>query len=63
MQTGRPVPELVARGKNEPRWKDGFDDGLRGVALALRAGVALDCATGLCNILVARRRRVNKRAT
>jgi len=60
MRTGRPVPELVVSGEERATLEGWVRRRTSAQALALRAGIVLDCASGMSNTVVARRRRVTK---
>jgi len=60
MRTGRPMPELVVSGEERATLESWIRRRTSAQALALRAGIVLDCAGGMSNTVVARRRRVTK---
>lgn len=60
MRTGRPMPELVVSGEERATLESWVRRRTSAQALALRAGIVLDCASGMSNTVVARRRRVTK---
>jgi len=60
MRTGRPMPELVVSGEERATLESWVRRRTSAQALALRAGIVLDCAGGMSNTVVARRRRVTK---
>lgn len=60
MRTGRPLPELVVSGEERATLERWVRRRTSAQALALRAGIVLDCASGMSNTVVARRRRVTK---
>src|ERR1700745_815661 len=70
MRTGRPKAELIVSAEERAtleQWVRRAHAGQAPVrrrnsaqALALRAGIVLDCASGMSNTVVARRRRVSK---
>ena len=60
MRTGRPKAELVVSAEERTTLEGWMRRRTSAPALALRAGIVLDCAGGLNNTAVARRRRVSK---
>jgi len=60
MRTGRPLPELVVSEEERATLEGWVRRRTSAQALALRAGIVLDCASGMSNTVVARRRRVTK---
>src|SRR3974377_669534 len=60
MRTGRPMAELVVSVEERATLEGWVRRRKSGQALALRAGIVLDCASGMSNTAVARRRRVSK---
>lgn len=60
MRTGRPKAELVVSAEERNTLEGWMRRRTSAQALALRAGIVLDCAGGLNNTAVARRRRVSK---
>jgi len=60
MRTGRPIAELVVSTEERATLERWVRRRSSAQALALRAGIVLDCASGLSNTVVARRRRVSK---
>jgi transposase len=60
MRTGRPMPELVVSGEERATLESWVRRRTSAQALALRAGIVLDCAGGMSNTVVARRRRITK---
>src|SRR6201993_3527556 len=60
MRTGRPMAELVVSGEERAPLEGWLRRRGAAQALALRAGIVLDCASGMSNTGVARRRRVSK---
>ncbi len=60
MRTGRPMAELVVSAEERATLERWVRRRSSAQALALRAGIVLDCASGLSNTVVARRRRVSK---
>ena len=60
MRTGRPMSELVVSGEERATLESWVRRRTSAQALALRAGIVLDCASGMSNTGVARRRRVSK---
>lgn len=60
MRTGRPMPALVVSGEERVTLESWVRRRTSAQALALRAGIVLDCAGGMSNTVVARRRRVTK---
>ena len=60
MRTGRPMTELVLSAEERATLERWVRRRSSAQALALRAGIVLDCARGLANTVVARRRQVSK---
>ena len=60
MRTGRPMAELVVSAEERATLERWLRRRSSAQALALRAGIVLDCASGMSNTVVARRRRVSK---
>jgi transposase len=60
MRTGRPMAELVVSAEERATLEGWVRRRSSAQALALRAGIVLDCASGMSNTGVARRRRVSK---
>src|SRR6201987_3852823 len=60
MRTGRPKAELIVSAEERATLERWVRRGNSAQALALRAGIVLDCASGMSNTVVARRRRVSK---
>jgi len=60
MRTGRPRAELMVSGEERTTLESWVRRRQSAQALALRAGIVLDCASGLSNTAVARRRRVSQ---
>src|SRR5271157_853420 len=60
MRTGRPMTELVLRAEERATLERWVRRRSSAQALALRARIVLDCARGLANTVVARRRQVSK---
>jgi transposase len=60
MRSGRPKAELVVSAEERVTLEQWVRRRSSAQALALRAGIVLDCASGLNNMVVARRRRVSK---
>jgi transposase len=60
MRSGRPKAELVVSAEEQVTLEQWVRRRSSAQALALRAGIVLDCASGLNNMVVARRRRVSK---
>jgi transposase len=60
MRSGRPKAELVVSAEEQVTLEQWVRRRSSAQALALRAGIVLDCASGLNNTVVARRRRVSK---
>jgi len=60
MRTGRPMAELVVSAEEQATLERWVGRRSSAQALALRAGIVLDCASGMSNTVVARRRRVSK---
>jgi len=60
MRTGRPKAELVVSAEERVTLERWVRRPKSAQALALRAGIVLDCAGGLSNTAVARRRRISK---
>lgn len=60
MRTGRPMAELVVSAEERATLERWVRRRSSAQALALRAGIVLDCASGMSNTVVARRRRVSK---
>lgn len=60
MRTGRPMTELVVSTEERATLEGWVRRRSSAQALALRAGIVLDCASGMSNTAVARRRRVSK---
>src|SRR3974390_1824535 len=60
MRTGRPMAELVVSVEERATVEGWGRRRKSGQAFALRAGIVLDCASGMSNTAVARRRRVSK---
>ena len=60
MRTGRPVAELIVSAEERATLEGWVRRRSSAQALALRAGIVLDCARGLANTMVARRRHVSK---
>jgi len=60
MRSGRPKAELVVSSEERVTLEQWIRRRSSAQALALRAGIVLDCASGLNNTVVARRRRVSK---
>src|SRR5208283_240059 len=60
MRTGRPMAELILNAEERSTLEGWVRRRNSAQALALRAGIVLDCAGGLSNTVVARRRHVSK---
>jgi transposase len=60
MRTGRPIPELTLREEEREVLEQWVRRRSSAQALALRARIVLDCASGLTNTAVAGRRQVSK---
>ena len=60
MRTGRPKAELVMSAEERTMLEGWMRRRKSAQAVALRAGMVLDCASGMSNTAVARRRRVSK---
>ena len=60
MRTGRPMAELKVSAEERATLERWVRRRSSAQALALRAGIVLDCASGMNNTVVARRRRVSK---
>jgi transposase len=60
MRAGRPKAELVVSSEERVTLEQWARRRSSAQALALRAGIVLDCASGMTNTAVARRRRVSK---
>jgi transposase len=60
MRTGRPMAELVVSGEERATLERWVRRRSWAQALALRAGIVLDCASGMSNTVVARRRRISQ---
>src|SRR5271157_4789280 len=60
MRTGPPMTELVLSAEERATLERWVRRRSSAQALALRAGIVLDCARGLANTVVARRRQVSK---
>jgi hypothetical protein len=60
MRAGRPKAELVVSSEERVTLEQWARRRSSAQALALRAGIVLDCASGMTNTAVARRRRVGK---
>src|ERR1700752_4263901 len=60
MRTGRPKAELIVSAEERATLERWVRRRNSAQALALRAGIVLDCASGMSNTVVARRRRVSK---
>jgi len=60
MRSGRPKAELAVSAEERVTLEQWTRRRSSAQALALRAGIVLDCASGLNNTVVARRRRVSK---
>src|SRR5271166_3192795 len=60
MRTGRPMAELILSAEERSTLEGWVRRRNSAQALALRAGIVLDCAGGLTNTVVARRRHVSK---
>ena len=60
MRTGRPKAELIVSAEERVTLERWVRRRTSAQALALRAGIVLDCASGMSNTVVARRRRVSK---
>jgi hypothetical protein len=60
MRTGRPIAELIVSAEERATLEGWVRRRSSAQALALRAGIVLDCASGMSNTGVARRRRVSK---
>jgi transposase len=60
MRTGRPLAELVVSAEERATLERWVRRRSSAQALALRAGIVLDCASGMSNTTVAQRRRVSK---
>ena len=60
MRTGRPKTELVVSAEERTTLEQWVRRRNSAQALAMRAGIVLDCASGLSNTVVAHRRRVTK---
>jgi transposase len=60
MRTGRPIAELVVTAEERATLEGWGRRRSSAQALALRAGIVLDCASGMSNTLVARRRHVSQ---
>src|SRR3974377_2058016 len=60
MRTGRPMAELVVSVEERATLEGWVRRRKSGQALALRAGIVLECGRGMSNTAVARRRRVRK---
>jgi transposase len=60
MRTGRPLAELKVNPEERATLERWIRRRSSAQALALRAGIVLDCASGMSNTAVARRRRVSK---
>jgi len=60
MRTGRPMAELIVSVEERATLEGWVRRRKSAQALALRAGIVLDCASGMSNTLVARRRRVSQ---
>ena len=60
MRTGRPMAELIVSVEERATLEGWVRRRKSAQALALRAGIVLDCASGMSNTTVARRRRVSK---
>lgn len=61
MRTGRPRAELVVSAEERATLERGVWRRNSAQALALRAGIVLDCASGMSNPAVARRRTRTRR--
>src|ERR1700756_3698397 len=60
MQTGRPKAELIVSAEKRAPLGGGVRRGGSAKALALRAGIVLDSASGMSNAVVARGRRITQ---
>ena len=60
MRTGRPMAELKVSAEERATLERWVRRRSSAQALALRAGIVLDCASGMSNTVVARRRRVSQ---
>ena len=60
MRTGRPKAELVVSAEERVTLERWVGRPKSAQALALRAGIVLDCGSGMSNTAVARRRRISK---
>jgi transposase len=60
MRTGRPMAELKVSAEERATLERWVRRRSSAQALALRAGIVLDCASGISNTVVARRRRVSQ---
>jgi transposase len=60
MRTGRPKAELIVSAEERATLERWVRRRNSAQGLALRAGIVLDCASGMSNTVVARRRRVSK---
>ena len=60
MRTGRPMAELTVSEEERATLEGWVRRRKSAQALTLRAGIVLDCASGMSNTVVARRRRVSK---
>ena len=60
MRTGRPKAELVVSAEERVTLERWVRRPKSAQALALRAGIVLDCGSGMSNTAVARRRRISK---
>lgn len=60
MRTGRPMAELIVSVEERATLERWIRRRKSAQALALRAGIVLDCASGMSNTMVARGRRVSK---
>ncbi|MBZ5616931.1 MAG: helix-turn-helix domain-containing protein [Acidobacteriia bacterium] len=60
MRTGRPIAELVASAEERATLEGWVRRRSSAQALALRARIVLDCASGMSNTGVARRRQISK---
>jgi len=60
MRTGRPMAELIVNAEERATLERWVRRPKSAQSLALRASIVLDCASGMSNTTVARRRRVSK---
>ena len=60
MRSGRPIPELTLSVEERQTLEQWVRRRSSAQALALRARIVLDCASGLTNTVVAQRRQVSK---